>query len=53
LSFKISGEIKTSQDEHKLKQFMTTNSALQKIRKGILDAEKKERQSQTGEVRKE
>jgi hypothetical protein len=47
LSFKITREIKTFQDEHKLKQFMITKPALQKILEGILPADEEEKQSQT------
>jgi hypothetical protein len=40
LSFKIKGEIKTSHNKHKLKQFMTTKPALEKMLKAILYREK-------------
>jgi hypothetical protein len=40
LSFKIEGEIKTFQDKDKLREFMTTRPALQKMLKGILCPEK-------------
>jgi hypothetical protein len=41
--FKIKGKIKTFYDKHKLKQFMTTKSVLQKILKEILCTGKEER----------
>jgi hypothetical protein len=36
LSFKIDGAIKVFHDKQKLKQYMTTQSPLQKILQGIL-----------------
>jgi hypothetical protein len=36
LSFLIEGEMKTFQNKQKLKEFMTTNPALQKILIGLL-----------------
>jgi hypothetical protein len=44
VSFKKNTEIKTFQDMHKLKQFMITNPALQKILKEILHTNEEERQ---------
>jgi hypothetical protein len=41
LSFKTDGGIKVFHDEQKLKQFMTTNPPQQKILKGILHTEDK------------
>jgi hypothetical protein len=43
LSFKIDGEIKTYQDKYRLKQFMTSKPALQRILKGILHTDEEER----------
>jgi hypothetical protein len=42
LSFEIKGEIKTFHDKHKLKQFMKTKPALQKILTGILHTEEED-----------
>jgi hypothetical protein len=53
LSLKSNGEIKTSQDKHKLKQFNTTKPALHKINKGIQHKEEEERQLQALELRKD
>jgi hypothetical protein len=39
LSFLIEGEIKTFHNKEKLKEFMTTKPALQKILKGLLHTE--------------
>jgi hypothetical protein len=39
ISFKIEGKIKTSHDKQKLKQYMTTRPAFQKILKEILHME--------------
>jgi hypothetical protein len=50
---KIDGAMKTFQDKHKLKLFVTTKPALQKILKGIQYTDEEESQSQTQEVRKE
>jgi len=36
MSFKIEGEIKSSQDKQKLEEFVITKPALQEILKGIL-----------------
>jgi hypothetical protein len=47
LEMKVDGEIKMFQGKHKLRQFMTTKSALQKILKGILHTDEEESQSQT------
>jgi hypothetical protein len=41
LLFKIEGEIKVLHDKQKLKQYMTTKPLLQKILKGILHTEEK------------
>jgi hypothetical protein len=40
ISFITEGEIKTFHDKQKLKEFMTTKPALQKILKGILHTKK-------------
>jgi hypothetical protein len=44
LSFLIEGEIKTFYNKEKLKEFMTTKPALQKILKGLLHIETRVRQ---------
>jgi Holliday junction resolvase RusA-like endonuclease len=44
LSFLIEGEIKTFHNKEKLKEFMTTKPALQKILKGLLHIETRVRQ---------
>ena len=36
LSFRIDGEIRTFQDQQKLKEFVTTKPALQEILRGVL-----------------
>ena len=36
LSFRIDGEIRTLQDQQKLKEFVTTKSALHEILRGVL-----------------
>jgi hypothetical protein len=43
LSFIIEGELKNFHDKQKLKEFMTTKPALQKILKGILHKEEKDK----------
>jgi hypothetical protein len=43
LSFLIEGEIKTFHNKEKLKEFVTTKLALQKILKGLLNIEKETR----------
>jgi hypothetical protein len=45
LSFKIDGAIKIFHDKQKVKQYMTTKPALQKILQGILDTEDKSKQN--------
>jgi hypothetical protein len=45
-SFKISREIKSFQDKHKLNQYLNTKLAFQKILKGLLYTEEEERWSQ-------
>jgi hypothetical protein len=52
LSFNLKGEIKTFQDKDKLKQFITTKPALQRILEGIMHMEQNEKQSQIREARK-
>jgi hypothetical protein len=42
LSFRIKGEVKTFHTKHKLREFMTTRPALQKMLKGILYPEEEE-----------
>jgi vacuolar-type H+-ATPase catalytic subunit A/Vma1 len=46
LSFKINGAIKVFHDKQKLKQYMTTNTPLQKILQGILHTENEIKQNQ-------
>lgn len=41
LSFRIEGEIKSSSDKQKLKEFTTTKPALQEMLTGLLYIEKK------------
>jgi hypothetical protein len=45
LSFKIDGAIKVFHDKHKLKQYVTTKSPLQKILQGILHKENESKQN--------
>jgi hypothetical protein len=45
LSFKIDGTIKVFHDKQKLKQYMTTKPALQKILQGILNTESESKQN--------
>jgi hypothetical protein len=45
LSYRIEDEIKTFHDKMNLKQYMTNKSALQKILKGILHTEDKNKHS--------
>jgi hypothetical protein len=46
LFFKIDEEMKTFQQKHKLKQFMTRKPELQRMLNGNLCTDEKERQSQ-------
>jgi hypothetical protein len=53
LSFKIDGAIKIFHDKQKVKQYMTTKPALQKILQGILDTEDENKQNHknTGSIK--
>jgi hypothetical protein len=53
LYFNLNGEIKTFEDKEKLKQFMSTKPALQRIHKGIIHMKENKKQSQVQESRKE
>jgi hypothetical protein len=46
LAFKIEGEVRVFYKKQKLKKFVTTKSALQKILKGILHTEKEDKYNQ-------
>jgi hypothetical protein len=46
LSFKLDEEVKTFQDKDKLKQFMSTKPALQRILEGMIHMEQNKKQSQ-------
>jgi hypothetical protein len=50
LSFKIHGAIKVFHDKHKLKQYVTTKSQLQKILQGILQTESETQHKQKGQA---
>jgi hypothetical protein len=53
LSFRIDGTIKVFHEKQKLKQYMTTNPPLQKIRQGILhtENERKQNHERTGKTK--
>jgi hypothetical protein len=51
LAFKIDGAIKVFHDKQKLKRYMTTKTALQKILQGILHTKMKPYKTMKGETR--
>jgi hypothetical protein len=53
LSFNLDGEKVTFQYKDKLRQFMSTKPALQRIFKGMIYMEENEKQTQMLEARKE
>ena len=47
ISFKIDGEIKTFSEKQKLREFSTTNPALQQMLKGLIQSRNKERKKKS------